>query len=597
MNISNVKLVIWDLDETFWKGTLSEGPVFQIKENIKIIKELVDRGIMNSIVSKNDYEKAINVLKEWGVAEYFIFPQISWNPKGEKVKKLLDICKLRASNTVFIDDNMSNLEEVKFYNPNIEVMLPMDLNFELLKDPAFKGKDDVQHSRLRQYRILENRTKIEESFSSNEEFLRSSHIKISICNDCENEIERIYELLQRSNQLNYTKIRLSLDELQVILKSVDYECAYIKVSDNFGNYGIVGFYALKDQHLEHFLFSCRTLGFGIENYLYKKLGFPNITIVGGVTTALDSVVNIDWIEEVEQNESAKYRKIDEESKPNTILKMLMIGGCDLEQASMYLESTYSIKHEFSTVIAGNEIRTSDTSQLVNTLKLNSTTKHELCENIPFFDENITFNTTLFSGEYDIILLSVVDDYIRGTYKHKIDNYFISYGGFYDQDEFIARYDREKLKYLFDNFLFIGKEDKTVFEENLRIILSMLSDKTRVILINGIDLDVSDWLGKERCERNLEMNAVVDRIIEEYKNVWLLDMRKIVKDRSVLIKHDNRHFSRAIYYDMAQEIARICSDEFRINGLKTNSRFFVESAELINHMKNKVKRIVRPGGHK
>ena len=49
---SKVKLVIWDLDETFWKGTLSEGKVQKVDKNFNIVKSLIDRGIMCSIVSK-----------------------------------------------------------------------------------------------------------------------------------------------------------------------------------------------------------------------------------------------------------------------------------------------------------------------------------------------------------------------------------------------------------------------------------------------------------------------------------------------------------------------------------------------------------------
>ena len=62
----DVKIVIWDLDDTFWKGTLSEGNVRPVSKNIELVKELTDRGIMNSIVSKNDERKAMAVLKEWG---------------------------------------------------------------------------------------------------------------------------------------------------------------------------------------------------------------------------------------------------------------------------------------------------------------------------------------------------------------------------------------------------------------------------------------------------------------------------------------------------------------------------------------------------
>lgn len=47
-----IKLVIWDLDETFWEGTLSEEGISIIEDNLKLVKELSKRGIVNSICSK-----------------------------------------------------------------------------------------------------------------------------------------------------------------------------------------------------------------------------------------------------------------------------------------------------------------------------------------------------------------------------------------------------------------------------------------------------------------------------------------------------------------------------------------------------------------
>ena len=39
IDYSKVKLIIWDMDDTFWKGTLSEGSVTLSAEHIKLIKE------------------------------------------------------------------------------------------------------------------------------------------------------------------------------------------------------------------------------------------------------------------------------------------------------------------------------------------------------------------------------------------------------------------------------------------------------------------------------------------------------------------------------------------------------------------------------
>lgn len=557
--MKDIKLVIWDLDETFWHGTLSEGEVSQKPEYIKFVKEITDRGIMNSIVSKNDYDKAAKVLTEWGIFDYFIFPQISWNPKGEVVKKLLETCKLREENTLFIDDNISNIEEVKFYNPKIETSLPINVA-EILDSPAFKGKDDKQHSRLKQYKVLEQRFEAKASFSSNEEFLRSSNIRIVFCDDCIAEEKRIFELVQRTNQLNYTKIRCSEQELHDLLVDKNTETKYVKVWDNFGDYGIVGFYALKDKRLIHFLFSCRTLGFGIENYIWAKLGYPEVNVQGEVATDLSTSVKIDWINEEDAENKGRGASVADVNSSEIRGRMLIVSGCDMEGAVNFIEGSYAIDKEFATVADGNNIKTSDTSQLVNTLTLTEERKQELCNHLPHFRYEVTFGTKIFSGQYDVVVLSVVDDYIRGIYKSKTDDVYIGCADWYGQEEQRAKYPAHTWNWLDEHFFYIGKEPLDVFRSNLKTIIEHISNTTKIILVNGIDLDVSDWIGKERVMRNLEMNAIVDEIVAQYSNVELLDMRKIVISRSMLTKQDNRHFNRAVYYQMAKELISMCKDK-------------------------------------
>lgn len=549
MDINTVKLLIWDLDETFWKGTLSEEDVCPISENIKIVKELVDRGIMNSIVSKNDPQKAIEVLKSWNIFDLFVFPRISWQPKGEIVYKLLNEMKLRAENVVFVDDNPSNIAEVEYYNKGICCIYPEELS-ELLSCPACKGKDDKQHLRLQQYHNLEKQMEARSLYTNNEDFLKSSHIKLQICSDCMSVEDRIIELVNRTNQLNYTKNRCSSNELHNILKDKSIESRYIIVKDDFGDYGIVGFYSLKNNHLIHFLFSCRTLGLGIEHYLYKQLGCPNIEIVGEVASPLYPLKSVTWIEQVEFDENNVSLNTNNHS-------MLFVGGCDLEQASLYLKSDFNIDTEFATVIDGNEIRTSDTCTLVNGLKLDEITLKDLSRNLPFIDYNISFGTQIFKKKYDVIVLSVVDDYIRGMYRHNKRGFYIGFGGYFDQKSAFSMYPTADFSFLEENFTFCGKEETDVFERNLKTIISNISKSTKILLINGVEIDVSDWIGSDRVNRNVEMNRVVDKVVLEYPNVSLVDMRKIVTSKEMFSLKDNRHFIRQVYYDLARTIVKVC----------------------------------------
>lgn len=577
---ANVKIVIWDLDETFWNGTLSEGEVQRIETNIKIVQELVDRGIMCSIVSKNNFEDVKAQLEKWNIWDLFIFPHISWMPKGEQVKHLLEDCSLRADNALFIDDNISNIKEVEFYNPHIMTSLPKILTEDFLNIEQLKGKNDKDHSRLKQYKVLELRNIDEAKFSSNEEFLRASSITVSLLTECTLYLDRIEELIQRTNQLNYTKNRIDKDEIERIINDTSFSCACVSISDKYGEYGIVGFYALKNDKLEHFVFSCRTIGFGVENYLYKKLGYPDISVIGDVSTELSKeyAERIDWIKESSD-------KLDEVSINKNKPSFLMIAGCDLDQACAYIESEYEIRKEFTTVIDGREIRTSDTSQILNAIDLSTEEKNELCKHLPFFEKGISFNSEIFSGRFKTIVISVVDDYIRGIWKHKIKGYYIGYGGYYDQKDFIKKLSFSEKQYLENNFDFIGKEDSIIFKNNLERIVKLVGNNTHIILINGIDIDVSDWIGNDRIERNLEMNKVVDEIVGEYSNIDLLDMRTIVNDRKLLPNRDNRHFDRYVYYMMAKKLSELCGTK----EIELDNYARVETKRFLSKAVNKIKR--------
>ena len=90
-----VRLVIWDLDETFWKGTLSEGPIALVPETSGIVRELARRGIVSSICSKNDFEQVRSTLQAEDLWDYFIFPSINLEAKGPRINSLIDAVQLR----------------------------------------------------------------------------------------------------------------------------------------------------------------------------------------------------------------------------------------------------------------------------------------------------------------------------------------------------------------------------------------------------------------------------------------------------------------------------------------------------------------------
>ncbi|WP_282126641.1 HAD-IIIC family phosphatase [Marinifilum flexuosum] len=585
--MESIKLIIWDLDDTFWKGTLSEEGIIPNNDNIQLIKDLSSRGIINSIASKNDFETAKAKLIELKIWEYFVFPQINWNPKGNNIKQIISSAQLRPANVLFLDDNHLNLAEVEFYNQGIHTKEP-DFIQEISKHKAFSGKDDTALSRLQQYKILEEKEKEKEHFSDNIHFLESSNIHLAIIENLEPIIDRIHELINRTNQINYTKKRIDKNELEQLLKSTDYECKAVKVKDRFGEYGIVGFYALhkSKNQLEHFLFSCRSMNIGVEQYMYAKLNFPGLKRVGDVTVELNSKDQPHWIMEVNDwtNDNQKH------SSSST--KILLKGACDLRQMAHYLSyKDLEVDTEYNNVNQNNHpIPKAHTEILLQSESLDKESKKELIASIPFLDQQV-FDTKLFSNNYDILVYSLLIDYTMDLYQSKSTGIKIPYESYSDfvnekKAEFVARCKKHEFKNMNEAFYdffsteydFIGQITEDQLIKNLEIIRKKV--KKPIIFINGAEVDTpltnQSEYGKARV-RHERMNKVLEQFCSLHKNTYILDVREFITEAD--INHSIRHYKRSVYEHMANGLIS------KIENIKDQK---LERNELEYHFKRSLK---------
>ena len=341
-----VKLVIWDLDETFWRGTLSEGGIAPIPENIELVKALSARGIVSSICSKNDITPVMWELMRLGVWDHFIFPRIAFAPKGAMIRDIIETAQLRAPNVLFVDDNVMNLNEALHYNPGLQIAEP-GLLAGLLDDPRCLGKPDPQLERLARYKVLEQKQSDQQKTGGdNLSFLKSSGVRISFHHDVLAQFPRIHDLVNRTNQLNFTKQRWPEDEEAARARfKAEFEeqfnsnAGYVKVADRYGNYGICGYYHIRHRQALHFLFSCRAMNMGIEQFVWNKLGRPEVNIVGEVSGKLGAVP--DWIVVVDDVDVSR-RKAGHAPRPTLCVR----GACDMMMMTHYLRSTFDVNEEF-----------------------------------------------------------------------------------------------------------------------------------------------------------------------------------------------------------------------------------------------------------
>lgn len=520
-----LKLVIWDLDDTFWSGTLSEGGVAGIERNINIVKTLSRRGIVNSISSKNTHEEAVSELKRLGVDELFVFKKINWAPKGEQVRNTIKDMGLRDVNCVFIDDNLLNLNEVKASCPDIFAFHPDEILDTLLEMPGARGKSDPQMDRLAQYKILEQRTQVQkEQKLSNLDFLRTCDLRIEIDYNTNSHIDRIIELLDRTNQLNYTKIRLlnEKDKANFLndLKDYNTNAGVVSCSDKFGNYGIVGFFMVKNQfaknpRLEHFVFSCRTMNMGLEAYIYRKLNKPEINVRGPVAYEIDQYGEVDWV-----TEGSTYLNATE------TLSTVLLGPCHFLQLSNFIGA----EHNFVQYVKDGSVVKFDCPAFLSGDREGICTsdfiKQGYSWSIEEFDE---FHEAILSA--DRIILSLEDMLVDRNYVYENKMYF--------------RYDGNKKINANIRSLHINQRIKLLFD-----ILTKISEVSKpsceLIILDGL-------LTKSTPKHLQQVRLTYSQFIYKYfgHTYKIFDLAKYAPSQNV----DGIHLDRLGYFNLSRAIER------------------------------------------
>ena len=536
MVMENIKLVIWDLDETFWKGTLSDGEIFPIQENIDLVKNLTDRGIVNSICSKNDFSRVKEKLEEMDVWDYFVFPSIDWTPKGNRVLNIISDMNLRSINCLFVDDNVSNLEEVKFIaDGNINVTLPEQLS-ELISDSAFAGKDDREHTRLKQYKVLEEKNAARARSVSTEEFLYQSHICVEMIEDCHDQLERIHEMIHRNNQLNFTKNRISQEDVNSIFTDSNIRSGYVKVKDKYGDHGIVGCYAVKGGIVLQLVFSCRILGMGIEQYVYAMLDFPKIKVVGEVATQLNETDCPEWIN---QSKTLDIPKSIENIGLNNLPKLIMYGACPIRPVWAYV-SPILPNAEFAD-IAKSPI----SCNLAVGLREERAQLKEWTKKVAIFDSKYTFNSDILDGNYDYLLFSLYFDLKAYVYtNHSTGAVFYSDNLTADlvSSDILESYEKRKM---------------TLQDiENEMVYLAENIPANKHILLLTVPEVVFPELGKDNDYNDrIALNVLSEKIAGQYSNVYLIDMRKYAVMPSNFRDNSVNHYNREIGYKLAKDVLR------------------------------------------
>lgn len=267
-----VKCVVWDLDGTMWDGTLVEDGAekLALKSGMReVVQELDRRGILQSVASKNHFEESMAVLKKFGLDQYFLYPQISWEqPKSSSISTIAKELNIGLDAVLFVDDSEFELAQVRWGCPGVRT-LSANKYASLLEmkecDLPVTAESSQRRSMYRQEAV---RRTAAQTFSGDYfEFLRDCQLSAIIEPLTPANLERVHELTQRTNQMNFSGNRYRRDVLQQMLNSETLDLHVLHCQDRFGSYGVVGF-AVVDKlqpRITDLMFSCRIQGKRVEH--------------------------------------------------------------------------------------------------------------------------------------------------------------------------------------------------------------------------------------------------------------------------------------------------------------------------------------------
>jgi len=286
------KVIVLDCDNTLWQGACGEeGPLgVAVTPGHHALHEFMIRqmaaGLLLCLCSKNSEADVWAVFAQHPdmalKREHIAAWRINWAPKSENLRSLAGELNVGLESIVFLDDNPMECAEVRANCPEaLTLQLPPDPGSRprfLDHTWAFDHLRLTEEDRTRTQKVVENvqRERYRGQVTTLKDFIDGLQLQVVIFEPARHQIGRVSQLTLRTNQFNFTTIRRSENDVVRYLEKECGRCLAAKVSDRFGDYGIVGLLLYEvdgdGYDVDTFLLSCRVLGRGVEHQILAQFG-------------------------------------------------------------------------------------------------------------------------------------------------------------------------------------------------------------------------------------------------------------------------------------------------------------------------------------
>jgi FkbH-like protein len=255
------KCLVLDLDNTIWGGVIGDdglegialgqgsplGEAYTAFQDYA--RELSRRGVILAVCSKNDEANALEpfekhpdmVLRRADIASFVA----NWSNKADNIRAIAQELNIGLDALVFIDDNPFERDLVRRELPMVAVPEVSDdpVGYPLaLADAGYfeaLAVTDEDRERTSQYQGNKARDALKAAVTDLPSYLRGLEMRLVWRRFDRIGLQRIVQLINKSNQFNLTTRRYTDDDVIAVMADPDAFGLQLRLLDRFGDNGII----------------------------------------------------------------------------------------------------------------------------------------------------------------------------------------------------------------------------------------------------------------------------------------------------------------------------------------------------------------------
>jgi len=285
------KCLVLDLDNTLWGGVIgddglegivlgqgnAQGEAYLAMQ--RYVKALSERGVILAVCSKNDEANALlpfeqhpeMILKRSDIACFIA----NWQDKATNLREIAHQLNIGLDSLVFVDDSLYERNLVRRELSMVAVPelpeSPSQYPYFIAEQGYFEALNITPEDRERskQYQANLKREALKLSITNMDDYLRSLEMELRWQVFHRTDLQRVVQLINKTNQFNLTTRRYGEDEVLALMTDPQSLTLQLRLIDRFGDNGIIGIVIGRsigngDMMIDTWLMSCRVLGRTVE---------------------------------------------------------------------------------------------------------------------------------------------------------------------------------------------------------------------------------------------------------------------------------------------------------------------------------------------